>query len=163
MTISVKTRAERFVGTLRHCQVLGLTVESASAEALVMRLPYSDKIVGNPMTGVVHGGSLTTLMDTACGTAVFAVLPGFELCPTLDLRMDYMKAATPDQDLLAEARVVRVAHSVVFTQCEVYQGNKNDKELVARCAATFMRIGQDMTPADFRARIENDAATEDDL
>ena len=155
MSLSVKTRAERFVSTLRHCQILGLTVEHAAEETLVMRLPYSQSIVGNPLTGVVHGGSLTTLMDTACGTAGFAVLPGFELCPTLDLRMDYMKAATPDRDLLAEARVVRVASSVVFTQCDVYQDTDgSERDLVARCSATFMRIGQDMTPADFRARIE---------
>jgi len=69
--------------------------------------------------------------------------------------MDYMKAATPDRDLLAEARVVRVASSVVFTQCDVYQDTDgSERDLVARCSATFMRIGQDMTPADFRARIE---------
>jgi uncharacterized protein (TIGR00369 family) len=153
MTLSIKTRAERFVGTLRHCQNLGLTVESAEGNTLVMKLPYSDKIVGNPLDGTVHGGSLTTLMDTACGTAVFSVLPGFELCPTLDLRMDYMKAAEPNRDLYAEATVIRIASSVVFTRCEVYQGDERD--LVAKCSATFMRIGQDMTPPDFRARIEN--------
>ena len=158
MTLSVKTRAQRFVAPLRHCNVLGLTVERADADGLTMRLPYSDMIVGNPLTGVVHGGSLTTLMDTACGTAVFAVLPGFELCPTLDLRMDYMTAAQPGLDLIAEASVVRIASSVVFTQCEVFQaaGGGQERELIARCAATFMRIGQDMTPADFRARIEQD-------
>ncbi len=152
MSLSVKTRAERFVATLRHCQVLGLTVESAQDNVLIMRLPYSEQIVGNPVTGTVHGGSLTTLMDTACGTAVFSSLPGFELCPTLDLRMDYMKAATPNRDLFAEARVTRVASSVVFTECEVFQGEERD--LVAKCAATFMRIGENMTPPEFRARIE---------
>lgn len=156
MSLSVKTRAERFVATLRHCQLLGLRVESAEDQVLVMRLPYSDSIVGNPLTGTVHGGSLTTLMDTACGTAVFSILPGFELCPTLDLRMDYMQAAAPGQDLLAEARVVRVASHVVFTECHVYQ--EQDRELVARCAATFMRIGAEMTPPEFRALIEQDDA-----
>jgi len=152
MSLSLKTRAERFVATLRHCQVLGLTVESMEGDTLIMRLPYSARIVGNPVEGTVHGGSLTTLMDTACGTAVFSYLPGFELCPTLDLRMDYMKAAEPDQNLLAEARVIRVANSVVFTECLVYQ--EQDRDLIARCSATFMRIGEDMTPPEFRARIE---------
>ncbi|GGY43527.1 hypothetical protein GCM10011297_15460 [Bacterioplanes sanyensis] len=155
MSLSLLTRAQRFVATLRHCQVLGLSVEQADEQLLVMRLPYREQIVGNPATGVVHGGSLTTLMDTACGTAVFATLPGFELCPTLDLRMDYMKAATPDIDLLAEARVTRVASSVVFTECEVVQRHGDEREVIARCAATFMRIGENMTPPEFRARIEH--------
>ena len=152
MPLSVRTKAERFIATLRHCQVLGLTVEHGEENFLVVRLPYSQHIVGNPLTGTVHGGSLTTLMDTACGTAVFASLPGFELCPTLDLRMDYMKAAEPNQDLIAEARLIRIASHVVFTECNVYQAE--DRELVARCSATFMRIGPEMTPPDFRARIE---------
>ena len=158
MSLSITLRAERFVATLRHCQVLGLTVEQADEASLIMRLPYDQRIVGNPATGVVHGGSLTTLMDTACGTAVFATLPGFELCPTLDLRMDYMKAATPDVDLLAEARVTRVASSVVFTECEVVQWLDGERDLIARCAATFMRIGENMTPPEFRARIEQGGA-----
>lgn len=152
MTLSVKTRAERFLATLRHCQRLGLTVEKAEENLLVMRLPYSDKIVGNPLTGTVHGGSLTTLMDTACGTAVFSSLPGFELCPTLDLRMDYMTAAEPGQNLLAEARVVRITPNVVFTECQVMQESNGD--LIAKCAAAFMRIGPEMTPPEFRACIE---------
>jgi len=152
----IKTRAERFLATLRHCQVLGLVVEDASEDSVTMRLPYSAQIVGNPIQGTVHGGSLTTLMDTACGTAVFSVLPGFELCPTLDLRMDYMKAATSGLDLLAVAEVTRIASSVVFTECSVYQEQDGQPgDLIAKCAATFMRIGANMTPPEFRARIEH--------
>src|SRR5690606_34565008 len=98
------------------------------------------------------GGSLTTLMDTACGTAVFSSLPGFELCPALDLRMDYMTAAEPGENLLAEARVVRMTPNVVFTECRVTQ--ERDGDLIAKCAAAFMRIGPEMTPPEFRAAIE---------
>lgn len=159
--LSIQTRAERFLATLRHCQVLGLTVADASENSVTMRLPYAEQIVGNPMLGTVHGGSLTTLMDTACGTAVFSVLPGFELCPTLDLRMDYMKAATSGLDLIAVAKVTRVASSVVFTECEVYQEENGQLgDLIAKCAATFMRIGENMTPPDFRARIEQGDVTD---
>ncbi|MDO6805534.1 PaaI family thioesterase, partial [Wenyingzhuangia sp. 1_MG-2023] len=70
-----------------------------------MMLPYAPELVGNPITGALHGGSLTTLMDTACGTAVVNALPGFELCPTLDLRVDYMRSARSGQNLLAHASV----------------------------------------------------------
>lgn len=154
MALTTLVRAQRFLATLRHCQVLGLSVVSAEDDRLVMRLPYADQIVGNPITGTVAGGSLTTLMDTACGTLVFAAMPGFELCPTLDLRMDYMKAATPNQDLFAEARIRRTSPNVVFTDCDVYQGEGADRDLIARCCATFMRIGENMTPPEFRARIE---------
>lgn len=154
-SLSIETRAKRFLATLRHCQVLGLTVDCASEDSVTMRLPYAQQIVGNPVLGTVHGGSLTTLMDTACGTAVFSILPDFELCPTLDLRMDYMKAATPGLDLVAVAKATRIASSVVFTECEVYQEEGGELgDLIAKCAATFMRIGANMTPPEFRAKIE---------
>ncbi|WP_038861950.1 PaaI family thioesterase, partial [Pseudomonas sp. R62] len=79
-------RATRFLSALRHCQVLELQVHSASSEGLTVILPYSEKIVGNPETGVIHGGAITSLMDTACGMSTLCVLPEFEVCPTLDLR-----------------------------------------------------------------------------
>lgn len=151
MALTMQLRAERFLATLRHCQLLQLAVIKTAENQLEMLLPYSKNIVGDPLTGVLHGGGLTTLMDTACGTLVFAALPDFELCPTLDLRMDYMKAATPGQDLIAKAEIVRISRNVVFTACKVYQ---QDGTLIARCGATFMRIGAQMTPPEFRQLIE---------
>jgi uncharacterized protein (TIGR00369 family) len=62
---------------------------------MTLVLPWSPAIVGNPQTGAVHGGALTTLMDTTCGMATLCVLPRFEVCPTLDLRIDYMHPAEP--------------------------------------------------------------------
>ena len=69
--------------------------------------------------------------------------------------MDYMKAATPGLDLVAVAKATRIASSVVFTECEVYQEEGGELgDLIAKCAATFMRIGANMTPPEFRAKIE---------
>lgn len=154
MALTVQTKAERFLALLRHCELLKLSVGKVTDNELEMFLPYSKEIVGDPLSGVLHGGGLTTLMDTACGTLVFAALPDFELCPTLDLRMDYMKAATPGQGLVAKAEIVRATRSVVFTACKVYQ---EDGTLIARCGATFMRIGPQMTPPEFRQMIEQGA------
>lgn len=152
MPVPLQQKAERFLSALPHCQKLGMKVVDVHEQGVSMRLPYQEQIIGNPITQVVHGGSLTTLMDTASGTAVFITLPGFELCPTLDLRMDYMKAASAGHNLIANARVVRVTSNVVFTECDVVQ--ETDNELIARCSAAFMRIGVDMTPARFRDHIE---------
>ena len=52
----MRARAERFLGALRHCQVLGMRVHEARASGLTLLLPYSPHIVGNPETGVIHGG-----------------------------------------------------------------------------------------------------------
>ncbi len=152
MNITTQQKAERFISVLRHCQLLGLEVLSADEASLQMKLPYSEDIIGNPLAGIIHGGALTTLMDTACGTACFVAIEGMELCPTLDLRVDYMTASERGEDLVAHASVTRITKNVVFTECQVRQ--QNDNTIVAKCNATFMRIGAEMTPPAFQHVIE---------
>ena len=55
-----------FLNGVKHSMVLGMTLEEITPEGLIVRLPYSDKIIGNPDTGVIHGGAITSLMDQAC-------------------------------------------------------------------------------------------------
>jgi uncharacterized protein (TIGR00369 family) len=144
-------RAQRFVGLLKHCQVLGMQIKEANPDNLTIELPYNEQHVGNPSTGVIHGGVLTTLMDTACGTMVINALPEFELCPTLDLRVDYVRAAEPKKSIFAFAEAYRVSRHVVFTRCTVHQGDVN--EPVANCVGTFMRIGSHLSPPAFKKAV----------
>ena len=57
-------RAVRFVSALRHCQVLGVAVHEASEEGMTLVLPYGPHIVGDPLSGVIHGGALTSFQPT---------------------------------------------------------------------------------------------------
>jgi len=132
-------RATRFLSALRHCQVLGLKLHSASRDGLTVVLPYSPQIVGNPLTGIVHGGALTTLMDTACGMSTLCVLPQFEVCPTLDLRIDYMHAAMPDKAIFGFAQCYRITPDVIFSRGFAYQDDP--EQPIAHVVGTFMRLG----------------------
>lgn len=148
-------RVTRFINTLQQSRALGLRVEDADEHQLVLCLPYSDKIIGNPETGVIHGGAITTLMDTASGSVMICVLPDFELCPTLDLRVDYMRAAEPNKPVYARAEAYRVTRNIIFTRCEAYQ---EPGKAVAQCVGTFMRIGKEATPKSFRDLITGGVA-----
>ncbi|WP_277588150.1 PaaI family thioesterase [Pseudomonas chlororaphis] len=133
-------RATRFLSALRHCQVLAMSVHSASKDGITLMLPYSPQIVGNPETGVIHGGALTSLMDTACGMATLCVLPEFEVCPTLDLRIDYMHPAQPGKSVYGFAQCYRVTTDVIFTRGFAYQDDPEHP--VAHVVGTFMRMGK---------------------
>ncbi|SFM21134.1 PaaI family thioesterase [Marinobacter zhejiangensis] len=147
-------RVTRFIDTLQQSQALGLTVTDAAHNHLVLCLPYSKQIIGNPETGVIHGGAITTLMDTASGSVMICALPEFELCPTLDLRVDYMRAAEPHKPVYARAEAYRVTRNIIFTRCEAYQ---EPGKAVAQCVGTFMRIGKEATPKSYRDLITGDA------
>lgn len=133
-------RAQRFLGALRHCQVLGIQVHEANSDGLTLRLPYANQIVGNPETGVIHGGAITTLMDTTCGISTVCVLPDFEICPTLDLRIDYMHPAAPGKDVFGFAECYRVTSNVIFIRGIAYQDDRSQP--IAHVIGTFMRMGK---------------------
>ncbi len=63
---AVFERATRFLSALRHCQVLGLQLHDIDDRGVTLILPYSEKIIGDPENGLIHGGALSSLMDTAC-------------------------------------------------------------------------------------------------
>lgn len=135
-------RAQRFLSALRHCQVLNMEVEAVDEERVILRLPYSPTIVGNPQTGAIHGGAITTLMDTCLGMATLCALPQFEVCPTLDLRIDYMGPGVADQDVLGEARCYRVSRDVIFIRGTAYQSDP--QQPIAEVVGTYMRLGKDI-------------------
>lgn len=133
-------RTQRFLSLLRHCQILGMSVERANRSGLTLRLPYSEYIISDPETRIIHGGAITTLMDTTCGISTACALPELEICPTLDLRIDYMHPAEPDHDVFGFAECYRVTPTVIFTRGVAYQRDIN--EPIAHVVGAFMRMGK---------------------
>lgn len=123
-----------------HCQKLGIQLVDADAGSLSLALPYSQKIIGNPDTGVIDGGTLTTLLDTACGFAAASTQGDkLEMAPTLDLRIDYMKSAEPGLTVICEAEAYRVSANIIFARGTAF--HEQDKaNPIAHCSASFMRI-----------------------
>ena len=133
---------QTILDAIRHCKVLGLSVHSIDGQQLTIALPYSDKLIGNPGSGVIHGGALTTLLDTTCGLSVPLALQAFQVSPTLDLRIDYMTAAKPGKTVYGRAEAYRITNNVVFCKGIAFQGD--DSKPIAHCVATFMRLPKDI-------------------
>lgn len=115
---------------------LGLRTVEISAGRVVMTAPYREDLIGNPATGVVAGGVVTTMLDHASGQAVYAALDVPDAVATLDLRIDYMRRAEPGRDLFVEAHCYRVTHAIAFVRAVAYDADKDDP--VATAQAAFM-------------------------
>lgn len=105
------TRA--FFATIPFCEALGMVLEEVGDGRAVVSMPYDARLVGDPQTGVLHGGAVSALMDTCCGTAVYSH-PEARATATIDLRIDYMRAARPGQRIRAEAACYHVTRTVAF-------------------------------------------------
>jgi uncharacterized protein (TIGR00369 family) len=95
-------------------------------------------LVGDPTTGVLHGGVVTTLLDSTAGAAVFSALSGPVPTPiaTLDLRIDYLRPSTPHAPLYARVECYKLTHHVAFARGVAY--NLDPSDPVASMSATFM-------------------------
>ena len=131
-----ENKRRRGIDLVPHNQALGIeTVEIERATAL-LKLPYDVKLIGNPDTGTIHGGAITALLDAASGTSVFTALTEWAPIATLDLRIDYMRAAEPNRDVLCRARCYKVTRNVAFTRAVAYHDSEDDP--IAAAAGTFM-------------------------
>jgi uncharacterized protein (TIGR00369 family) len=129
-----------------HAAAIGMTLVSRSERGCVVRVPYAQHLVGDPDTGVIHGGVITALLDNASGMAVRSEpneAGEEQSMATLDLRIDYMRPAQPRQDLLAEAHCYRMTSNVAFVRAIAYHDDRNDP--IASSVATFM-LGTPTTP-----------------
>lgn len=129
---------EAFTAYVPHNRALGLQVVHAQASpaVAVIRLPWDERFVGNPETGVLHGGVISTLVDATCGAAVFFKLRDPTPIATLDLRLDFLGPARPRRDVFARAECFKTTHNVAFVRAVAYQESEDDP--LASAAGTFM-------------------------
>jgi uncharacterized protein (TIGR00369 family) len=122
-----------------HNRELGLTVVDVEPPGTItMRLPYAERLVGDPETGVLHGGAVTTLLDSASGSAAMLRLGTPTKIATLDLRIDYLKPAPRGRAVLARVECYKVTRSVLFVRGQAApEGSPED--VIANVTATFMR------------------------
>lgn len=119
-----------------HCGYMGMEMVEAGPCFATIRLPYKPELVGDPQRGVVFGGVITTLIDHTCGLSVFCSLEEMRAIATLDLRIDYLRAAEPGLDLIGHAECYKRTTNVAFVRATAYDRDRDDP--FASCVATFM-------------------------
>lgn len=121
-----------------HGAALGFELTKIGRGQVEILFPYKEEVIGNPVTGVVHGGVIVTLLDACCGSAAITMLKGPMVTPTMDLRLDYMHPAEPYQPIYVSAKVYRDTSHVIFCRGSAWQDDPDNP--IAHCVATFMKV-----------------------
>ena len=112
---------------------LGLRLVSIDRGTACFEAPFREDLVGDPEREILAGGVVTALIDHALATAVRAARKGG--APTLDLRVDYVRAAAPRAGIFCEARCYKLTRSIAFTRALAWDADREDP--IATAQATF--------------------------
>ena len=104
---------------------MGLKLLSLDEEKLEIGLVWREEMISNPAARYTHGGIIGALIDVAADFMIAAKI-GVPV-PTVDIRIDYHRAAMPG-DLRAVARIVRLGSTNTVAEALVYDG---DDKLIA--------------------------------
>jgi uncharacterized protein (TIGR00369 family) len=124
-----------FAAHIPFNNALGIELVSLGDAHAIQRLPPDPRWVGNLDTGAMHGGVITTLLDSCCGAAVFMALDKPVFMATLDLRVDFLMPADVSRALSGRADCYRLNRQVGFVRCSAWQDDPDDP--VAIGTATF--------------------------
>ncbi len=127
--------AREFMQHLPYVQALGMTLTDVTEGRAEVMMAYDPRLVGDPASGVLHGGAISALMDTASGAAVMSHPAATMATATLDLRIDYMRPATPGQRIIARAECYHVTRSIAFIR--VTATDEDETRPVATGTGTF--------------------------
>lgn len=129
--------AEQILHAMEHVvpfnRLLGLRGESIGRGQAVMTLPVREDFIGDVRRPALHGGVVSTLIDTTGGLAAWSALNDDESVSTVDLRVDYLEPAGLGAPLRAEAELVRKGNRVCHVRIAVLQ----DGVLVAEGRAVY--------------------------
>ncbi|MFQ5437839.1 MAG: PaaI family thioesterase [Paracoccaceae bacterium] len=137
---AIKNRiARQFMEAIPHTGALNMRMDRIERGVAEVSMPYDEKLIGDPQTGVIHGGAVSALIDTACGAAVVSSPDAIMGTATIDLRIDYMRPATPGQRLVARAECYHVTRSVAFVRATAHDDDHERAVAAATGAFTVER------------------------
>lgn len=131
-------RLEYFAATLRRmpfARKLGLRVKEIQPGQVSLEMPIVAEEHAN-LLGVVHGGALMSLADTAMG---FVCANQGSLPTTIDMNINFLKSIKAEGTIRAVASVLHHGRHTVVAEAEIYGP---DKELAAKARGTFFIIGK---------------------
>ena len=119
-----------------HGAALGMRYHAHGDDWAELALPYDERLIGDPASGVIASGPIITMMDMATSLAIWIKRKAFVPHATLDLRVDYLRPATPGKTVIGRGECYRITRSIAFVRGQAHDGDPGDP--LAHVAGTFM-------------------------
>jgi uncharacterized protein (TIGR00369 family) len=118
----------------------GMEVVEASAGEVTVAMEVLDRHVN--LQGLVHGGMLAILADTACGLSIRSAMEAGRLHVTTDMDIHYLAPAQPGR-LFGRGKAIKVGRSLAFAEVSIEDA---EGRLLARAQSRFSVSGREKSP-----------------
>jgi uncharacterized protein (TIGR00369 family) len=127
-------RIQKAVDTVPFARLLGIELDAIESGAATLGLNIREELTQNH--GVVHGGAIASLIDTATAFAIISVLAPREKVTTVDLTISYLRPLTTGR-VTAAARVLRAGRRLFVVSAEV---RDEDGKLATTALSTYIKV-----------------------
>ena len=127
-------RVERMRDAVPFLKFLGIEVESVGPGTATLLLPVRKELSRND--GIIHGGAVASVIDSAFAFAIIPLLAENERTVTVDLTIHYLRPLSGGVSKTT-ARVVRAGRRVITVSAELFDENE---KLAATALSTYLRI-----------------------
>ena len=131
LTVEELARLQAAFAQVAYARLLGLELVEVARGTALLALTVRPELTR--MEGIMHGGALASLMDTASAFAVLTLLAPAEATVTVDLTLHFLRPISSGQ-VKARARVLRAGRSLVTV---VIEATNEADELVATALTTY--------------------------
>lgn len=134
LTEAQRTRIEKALDSVPFAGLIGIKLEAVESGFAVLSLEIREELKQN--NGVVHGGAIASLIDTATAFAIIPLLNEGETTTTVDLTINYLRPLRNGK-ATATAQVLRAGRRIISVSANV---DDDDGTLTTTALSTYLRI-----------------------
>ncbi|HOA94628.1 MAG TPA: PaaI family thioesterase, partial [Quisquiliibacterium sp.] len=113
-----------------YVEFLGIR-SSPTEQGTLYRMPYQEKLIGNPRLPALHGGVVAGFGETAALLSLIERLKGEKFPKSIDFSIDYLRSGRPEETF-ADCEIVRIGSRVALVQVRCWQKNPGYQIAVMR-------------------------------
>jgi uncharacterized protein (TIGR00369 family) len=134
LTAAQTRRIQKAVASVPYAHLLGIELDEISPGTATLGLKVRKELTQNH--GVVHGGAIASLIDTAMAFAIISLLAPREKVTTVDLTISYLRPVAAGR-MTATAKVVRSGRRLFVVSADLFS---EDGKLASTALSTYIKL-----------------------
>ena len=126
----------KLAASVGHSRALQMEYRNSADHWIELALPWREELVGIAETGILASGAIVSLVDMCGGASVWMAMGKFVPLVTIDLRLDYFRAAKKGETVIARCECTKLTRRVAFVRGIAHGGDPSRP--IAQATGTFM-------------------------